>query len=105
MIFLANGKVIESGPLDDLRKKYASYTIELQFSKSFSANKERCKRTLQAIPYVYTVSFERHTFTLTASNVYRARQFILQKCPLIRFAIKEVSLEQLFMNVIERCNG
>ncbi|HLS67164.1 MAG TPA: ABC transporter ATP-binding protein [Pseudogracilibacillus sp.] len=106
MILLQDGAVVEAGTMNDLREKYATAAIELHFSYDAGMY----ERKLQTAPFVKNTSLQENMLTVVVTDVELARQWILHICntenwPLTTFAIKEASLEEMFMKVVERCNG
>lgn len=106
MILLHNGAVVEAGTMNHLREKYASAAIELHFSYDAAIY----ERKLQTALFVKNTSLQENVLHLLVTNVELARKHILQissaeNWPLTKFAIKEASLEEMFMKVVERCNG
>lgn len=102
LLLLDQGKLIESGDIESLRKKYKTTKISLQFEEdpaSF-ANK------LNSLQTVTNTSISRSTLHLTVTNIETAREEILQtvaenRWPLTNFSVNRVSLEDMFMKAVQ----
>lgn len=107
LLLLHEGKVIESGDLIDLRKKYQTEVIELEFDGDLHEYKE----ALEQISSVIHVSIVRNTLHVTVSAIDVARQEIFTTAskngwPLTSFSVNRASLEDMFMKAVNNeCNG
>src|SRR5690625_4036349 len=101
LLLLHKGKVVESGSLENLREKYESTAIELQFNGST----EQYLPAIEKLQTVETVSVKRQTIHLIVNDIVAARQQLLSlihknKWPLMNFSINRASLEDMFMKVV-----
>jgi len=101
LLLLHKGKVVESGSLENLREKYETTAIELQFNGST----EQYLPAIEKLQTVETVSVKRQTIHLIVNDIVTARQQLLSlihknKWPLMNFSINRASLEDMFMKVV-----
>lgn len=106
LLLLHKGKMVESGSMDTLRKKYETAIIEVQFERNTAFFAEE----LRKLPTVHDLSIVRHTIHLSVINISDARAEILHTCtendwPLTSFSVNQASLEDMFMKVVQSCNG
>ncbi|HLR43376.1 MAG TPA: ABC transporter ATP-binding protein [Pseudogracilibacillus sp.] len=106
LLLLHEGRMLESGDMNTLRKKYETAMIELQFE----ANAEVYANALMSLNTVNDLSIVRNTIHLSVTKVDQARTEILQHCtdnnwPLTSFSVNKASLEDMFMKVVQSCNG
>ncbi|WP_026908247.1 ABC transporter ATP-binding protein [Paucisalibacillus globulus] len=101
LLLLNHGKLIESGSLIDLRKKYQTTVIELQVEDEIQLYQEK----VVAIDGVSNAKVERDTLLITATDMKKAREGILtlatkEKWQITTFSINKASLEDMFMRVV-----
>ncbi|GGA89214.1 ABC transporter ATP-binding protein [Ornithinibacillus halotolerans] len=101
LILLNDGKVIESGKLTELRKKYQTTVIELQVDDDITKYVDRINN-LQA---VLNTKIERDILYITSDHLNNARKEILnlvltENWPVTTFSINKASLEDMFMKVV-----
>jgi len=101
LLLLHQGKLLESGSLELLRKKYQTAMIELEFE----GNTEYYKEQIESLPSVSHCSITRNTLHASVTNIEEARKEILAltsdgNLPLTSYAINRTSLEDLFMKVV-----
>lgn len=107
LLLLHQGKLIESGNVDALRRKYQTQVIELQFDDDMHLYKEAIKE----IPGVKHVTSARDRLHVTVDSIEEARNAIFttsveQTWPLTSFDVNRASLEDMFMKAVENeCNG
>src|SRR5699024_3202017 len=103
LLLLHNGKLIESGRLEDLRETYKTETIEL----SFDGNLNDYHEEIQHLSSVTDISIVRNTMHVTVKDVAEARSEIFlksneQNWPLTSFAVNKASLEDMFMKAVQK---
>lgn len=101
LILLRKGEMIESGKMKDLRQKYQTTKITLQFSE----NQAFYQKKVAALPHVKSTLLEKDTVQVIATNIETARQQILQqvvdeKWPLLAFKLEQATLEEMFMKAV-----
>ena len=106
LILMHHGKVVESGNMATLRKKYETAIIDIQFSE----NNEVYEQHVRALPSVIDISKSRSMMHVSVTDIEDARREILEKSmtenwPLHHFAVNEASLEDMFMKVVQSCSG
>lgn len=103
LILLNHGRIIESGDIATLRKKYQTSIIEL----TFEANPEDFSEQINALPSVSNTSVERNTYKVTAASIEQARIELLaliteNQLPLTSFEVNRASLEELFVKAVSQ---
>ncbi len=101
LLLLHEGKIMESGSMEDLRKKYQSDIIELEFDQ-FT---EQYEREIEELTTVTAISNEKHIVRVTVSDINQARIEILKAATehdwsLVKFTVKRASLEEMFMKAV-----
>jgi len=101
LLLLHNGQLVESGSIKQLRKKYQTEKIELQFDGKL----ENYIENINKLPHTLASIIVRDTLHVTVSEVNAARNEIMKlvyenKWPLTSFNINQASLEQMFMKVV-----
>ncbi|WP_042142102.1 ABC transporter ATP-binding protein [Paucisalibacillus sp. EB02] len=101
LLLLHHGKLIESGPLIDLRKKYQTTVIELQVEDDIQPYQEK----VEALEGVSNTKVERDSLFITTSDMNKARKNILtiatkENWQVTTFSINKASLEDMFMRVV-----
>lgn len=102
LLLLHNGKIVESGAMDDLRKRYQTSAIELQFENGIELYTEKINK----LPSVYSSSIKRDTITVLVNDLAKARKEILtiavdENWSITNFTINKASLEEMFMKAVE----
>lgn len=103
LILLNHGKIIESGDIATLRKKYQTSIIELTFEDIH----ENISDKINALPSVTNSFVERNTYKVTAANIEQARIELLalitkEQLPLTSFEVNRASLEELFVKAVSQ---
>lgn len=103
LILLNHGEIIETGEIKELRKKYQTSIIELEFGENPKKYLEEIKKS----PYVSAGSIQRNVVKITAEDIPKARAEILQLAavkhwPLLRFHINRATLEDMFMKAVNK---
>ncbi|MEF2292334.1 ABC transporter ATP-binding protein [Virgibacillus dokdonensis] len=101
LILLRKGEMIESGKMKDLRQKYQTTKITLQFSE----NQAFYQKKVAALHHVKSTLLEKDTVQVIANNIETAKQEILQqavdeKWPLLAFKLEQATLEEMFMKAV-----
>ncbi|GAA0597902.1 ABC transporter ATP-binding protein [Virgibacillus siamensis] len=101
LLLLHDGKIVESGSMDDLRQKYQTSEIEL----AFQDDPVTYQKTLEKLPSIGTCYLNKNMLFVTAENIQQARKEILTSAaredwPLTSYSIKRTSLEDLFMKAV-----
>lgn len=101
MILLHQGKIVEAGSMERLRKKYRILKIELTFSDNLS----KFKQEIASLDSVVIATIERGILHVTVENIEEARQEILAKVyendwPMTQFAVNRASLEDMFIKAV-----
>src|SRR5690625_3070230 len=101
LILMQQGKIVEAGSMENLRKKYQTLKIELTFSDDLL----RYKDEIMALDSVITATIERNVLHVNVDNIEQARQEILRKVstynwPLTQFTVNRISLEDMFLKVV-----
>ena len=102
LILLKQGEIIEAGAIADIRAKYRTSIIELEFQENPKTYLEKVKN----LPNLENCYLERHTIKVAALDIEIARTVILktaaeQHWPLIGFQLQRASLEELFMEAVK----
>lgn len=102
LILLHGGKIVESGSMDLLRKKYQTAKIELEFENGVDDYEQK----LTSIHAVTDTSIERSVIHVTVSNIEEARKEILKMASennwrLMNFTVNRASLEDMFMKAVQ----
>lgn len=101
LLLLHEGKLVESGTMQTLRKKYQTATIAV----SFEENIEDFEKQIKQINGVVSTHIQRQIIHLSVEDVELVRAEILQKAldenwPLTHFSVDEASLEDMFMKAV-----
>lgn len=102
LLLLHKGEILESGSMDQLRRKYQTTAIEV----SFDENLEKYRGKLQQLSSIKDMSIKRDTIHISVINIQEARKEILNAAmennwPLTSFVINRASLEDMFMKVVQ----
>jgi ABC-2 type transport system ATP-binding protein len=103
IILLNEGEIIESSSIDNLRLKYQTSLIELEFEGASDHYKDK----LLALQTVTDCRIERDRLHLSVTDIASARQEILrialeEDWPIRAFHINRASLEELFMKAVKQ---
>lgn len=103
ILFLHNGKIVESGSMDDLRDKHQQAKIDLMFR----GNIELYVEQLSPLIDIQSVTYEGNKASIFVEKVENAKKIILQEAvekewPLMKFEISRTSLEDVFMKVVQK---
>lgn len=103
VLLLHDGKLVESGTMNDLRNKYKTTKIELQFDNNIEEN----FALLTGLPSVISGEIVQNTIHFSVKNIETARKELLQSInehnlSLTNFTINQASLEQMFMKVVKK---
>lgn len=106
LIVLKDGVVVEKGTMEELQKKYATAKMELSFAASSDQINEITAH-LKQITTVISVEMMKNNLHLFVTDITAARQEIMelianQKWAVTQFQIGRVSLEEMFMKVVEK---
>lgn len=101
LILLHQGKIVESGPINILRKKYQTDKIELAFERENTEYKQK----VSLLETVVSLIQDKEHLYITVSDIERARNEILHlvhqyRWPLVKFKVHMASLEDMFMEVV-----
>lgn len=99
VLFMNEGKIIEAGSLQDVKKRNAENLINLQFIDAASLYMPLFNK--------YKVNVNRDTLVIEVQDIEEAKKDILQiilreQLPLIKFEMSDVSLEEIFMKVVKK---
>lgn len=103
LILLNQGKIVESGSMDELRQKYQTAKIKLTFQNDCNAY----QAVINGLPNIINSYIERNELHVTATDISQARQEILkvasaENWPLTSFTLNRASLEDMFMKVVKK---
>ncbi|WP_226676851.1 ABC transporter ATP-binding protein [Mesobacillus jeotgali] len=103
ILFLHNGEIIESGTMDDFREKYHQSKIDLVFSQEASI----FLKTLSEHPKIDSIQFEGNKASVYTENLEAVKEVILSQAarenwPLNKYEIGSISLEDVFMKVVQK---
>ncbi|WP_077324562.1 ABC transporter ATP-binding protein [Virgibacillus siamensis] len=101
LLLLHSGKIIESGSMNELRQKYQTSEIELEFQNDASS----FQKELNNLPSVETCYVKKNKVYVRAEDILQARKAILmlaasEDWPLTSYSIKRTSLEDMFMKAV-----
>lgn len=101
LLLISQGEIVESGEMTDLRKKYQTSKIELQFQHDPVLYQPK----IEALKNVSNSLIDRNTLHVTTTNITLARQEILtvaanENWELTSFTLNRASLEDMFMKVV-----
>jgi ABC-2 type transport system ATP-binding protein len=103
ILFLHNGQIVESGTLSDLRDRHQQSKIDLEFRE----NPEKYLKDLNENHVIKSIDTEGNRASLKVGDIEYAKQVILkqaasQNWPLTKFEISRLTLEDLFMEVVQK---
>lgn len=101
LLLLNKGEIVESGSMVELRQKYQTDKIELEFQGESAEYHAK----VIALPSVINSYTERSSMHITATDIIQARKEVLAKAskenwPLTSFTLNRASLEDMFMKVV-----
>lgn len=101
LLLLNKGEIVENGSMMELRKKYQTSIIKLEFQGDLAKYQEH----INALASVANSSIERDVLQVSVSDIAKARQEILtyvlkENYPLTSFTLDRASLEDMFMKVV-----
>ncbi|SFB16737.1 ABC-2 type transport system ATP-binding protein [Lentibacillus halodurans] len=101
LLLLHDGRIVESGSMDELRSQYQTAKMEL----GFDGNLDDYQKKVVAMPAVTTCYIDRNLLHVTVTDIGAARLQILtaastEQWPLTSFAINRASLEDMFMKAV-----
>lgn len=101
LLLLHKGKIVESGTMAELRKKYQTAKIELEFQDDSIAYQSK----INALVSVENSYVDRNILHVNTKDILSARQEILhaassENWPLTNFTLNRASLEDMFMKVV-----
>lgn len=101
LLLLHEGQIVESGSMNELRRKYQTSKIELGFHNE----SETYQSKIGNLPSVENCYLERSAIHVTAKDIDLARKEILAAAanegwPLTDFSVSRASLEDMFMKVV-----
>jgi ABC-2 type transport system ATP-binding protein len=103
ILFLHNGEIVESGTLDDLRNRHQKSKIDLEFKEE----PEKYLSELTVNKMIQSMKVEGTRVSLMVTNLDEAKRAIFryadaQNWPLTKFEISRLTLEDLFMEVVQK---
>lgn len=101
LLLLHDGKIVEAGSMELLRKKYQTAKIELEFDDSA----EKYENSLKGLNSVNATYIKKRALHVTVSDMDIARMEILKTAtengwPLTNFTVNRASLEDMFMKAV-----
>ncbi|RYG73261.1 ABC transporter ATP-binding protein [Lentibacillus lipolyticus] len=101
LLVLREGKLVESGTMNELRETYQTAKMELGLERNLAFYRDK----VAALPGVSACFIDRNLLHVSAQDITEARQTILSAAsdedwPLTSFAINRASLEDMFMKVV-----
>lgn len=103
LLLIHDGKLVESGTMKELRRKYQTSTIAL----SFDAELDHYEQSLNKMAGVISTNIQRDIIHLSVEDVELVRTAIFTRAneetwPLTHFSIDEASLEDMFMKAVNQ---
>ncbi|PAV28126.1 ABC transporter ATP-binding protein [Virgibacillus profundi] len=101
LLLLRKGEIVEAGSMSELRQKYQTSKIELEFQDDL----ENYQLKVNKLTNVMDSYIDRNVLHVTATDIIQARQEILtaaanENWPLTNFTLNRASLEDMFMKVV-----
>lgn len=101
LLLLHQGELVEKGSLENLRNKYETTAIELEFS----GKSDLFLPMIEQLSSVQSLTMKRQSIHLIVNNIQIARRELLDLIvkndwPLMNFQINRASLEDMFMKVV-----
>ncbi|MGP4066525.1 ATP-binding cassette domain-containing protein [Oceanobacillus sp. M65] len=105
MLLLHKGKLIESGTMQELREKYQTDVIELEFQGI--QDLQQYEKRIRNIPFVTEVKVNQTSIAVIADDLSLLRKTLLEKAgqenwPLIGFSLNKAEMEDIFMKVVKQ---
>ncbi|HYK72762.1 MAG TPA: ABC transporter ATP-binding protein [Pseudoneobacillus sp.] len=103
ILFLHKGLIVESGTLGELRQRHQKSKIDLEFHEK----PEKYLNHLSERKLISTLNVEGNRASLTVTNIEEAKKAIFHEAsvhnwPLTKFEISKLTLEDLFMEVVQK---
>ncbi|MFE8695850.1 ATP-binding cassette domain-containing protein [Cytobacillus sp. FJAT-53684] len=103
ILFLHNGRLVESGTMEQLRDKHQQAKIDLVFK----GKEDKYIEHLSSLVKVQSVTIEGSKISFFVTDIEQARTVFLKELaelnwPLVKFEISRTSLEDVFMKVVEK---
>jgi len=103
ILFLHNGQIIESGTMDEFREKYHQSKIDLVFSQEASS----FLKHLSEHPQIDSIQIEVNKASIYTEDLEAVKEVILSQAarenwPLTKYEIGSISLEDVFMKVVQK---
>lgn len=103
ILFLHNGEIVESGSMENLRIRYRQSKIDLHFEN----NAGTYKTLFEKSNLVQSLTVEGNRLRLTVNDLETARNDFLNRlaslqAPLVKFEISSMTLEDVFMKVVNK---
>ncbi len=103
LLLLHQGEIVESGSMNELRKKYQTSKIKLTFENE----PEQYQDKVNQLTHVTASSIENRLLHVDVTDIKSARKDMLtlasqENWPLTSFTIDRASLEDMFMKVVNK---
>lgn len=103
ILFLHNGRLVESGTMEQLRDKHQQAKIDLEFKEDAA----RYAELFTALVKVQSHAIKRNKISFFVEDIELAKIGFLKviaerNLPLVKFEISRTSLEEVFMKVVEK---
>nr|WP_263326102.1 ABC transporter ATP-binding protein [Neobacillus sp. Marseille-Q6967] len=103
ILFLHNGEIVESGSMEELRIRHQQAKIDLTFSKKTG----EIVHVLKNHPLTKSLLTEGNRISVFVKDMDMARKVFLQEAserdwPLDKFEVSSMTLEDVFMKVVEK---
>src|SRR5699024_8561482 len=103
LLLLHEGKIVEAGYIESLRKKYQTTTFELTVEYGLTD----FQHMINELDSVSDSSIDRNVMHISVFDIQTARQDILalatnHRWPITNFSVNRVSLEDMFMKVVNQ---
>lgn len=103
ILFLHNGEIVESGSMEELRIRHQQAKIDL----SFRGKADEVLQWLNNHPLTESLLTEGNRISVFVKDMSTARKLFLQEAserdwPLDKFEISSITLEDVFMKVVEK---
>ncbi|MFD1850470.1 ABC transporter ATP-binding protein [Oceanobacillus bengalensis] len=103
LLLLRDGEIVESGSMIELREKYQTSSIKLEFQTDLHLYQKKVEKIAST-----TGSYiERNALYVSATDIQLARREILalvskENWPLLSFTLNRATLEDMFMKVVNQ---
>lgn len=103
ILFLHNGKIVESGSMDELQAKYQQAKIFLEFQ----GETEEYLRILSAHDFIQASQIDGNQATIVVKSLEESKAVLLREIadknwPLIKFEVGRLTLEDVFLEVVKK---